>query len=139
MLAGYGTHAETDHNLPRWDLKISHSWTPIRNMDNNYMVDFDERRNRTFTGIKGIGEQDCSIQESMWPIVPRWREHLGTTDKAIIEFRKIMLNLCRDLMEGQEPEHPHTPDVFRVRSGAITINHEIPWEEGASEVLRAKV
>src|SRR5438105_5320534 len=30
-LAGFGTHAEVDKELPRWDLKISNSWTPIRN------------------------------------------------------------------------------------------------------------
>ena len=139
MTAGYGTHAETDKNLPRWDLKTSNSYTTVRNMDNNYMVDFEERRNRTFTGIKGIGEQDMSIQESMWPVVPRWREHLGTTDKAIIEFRKTVIGLARDLMEGREPEHPHTPEAYRVRSGAITIGKEVHWEEGAAEVLKARV
>jgi phenylpropionate dioxygenase-like ring-hydroxylating dioxygenase large terminal subunit len=138
-MQGFGVHTEVDKNLPRWDLKISNSYKPIRNMDNNYMVDYEERRKRTFTGIKGISEQDMSIQESMWPIVPRWREHLGTTDKAIIEFRKLVMGMARDLLEGVEPEFPHTPDAYRVRSAAITISRDVPWEEGSAEVVKAKV
>jgi hypothetical protein len=138
-LQGFGVHTEVDKNIPRWDLKISNSYTPIRSMNNNYMVDYEERRTRTFTGIKGISEQDMSIQESMWPMVPRWREHLGTTDKAIIEFRKLVMGLARDLLEGVEPEFPHRPEAYRVRSAAITIGKDIHWEEGSAEVTKAKV
>ncbi|MPZ47986.1 MAG: Rieske 2Fe-2S domain-containing protein [Dehalococcoidia bacterium] len=138
-LKGFGVHTEVDKVMPRWELKISNGYTPIRNMSNNYMVDFEERRLRTFTGIKGISEQDMSIQESMWPMVPRWKEHLGTTDKAIIEFRKLVMGMARDLLEGKEPEFPHTPDAYRVRSAAVTIGRDIAWEEGSAEVMKARV
>jgi len=138
-LAGFGTHAEVDKDKSRWDLKISNSWSPIRNIDNNYMINREQQRMETFTGIKGVGEQDCSIQESMGEIAPRWEEHLGTTDRGIIEFRKLMLQMVRDLMDGKEPTQPHTPDVYLVRSTAFTIDPDVDWEAASAEYMKVGV
>jgi phthalate 4,5-dioxygenase oxygenase subunit len=139
QLAGFGTHAEVDKNKSRWDLKISNSWSPIRNIDNNYMIDRDHQREESFTGIKGIGEQDCSIQESMGEVAPRWEEHLGTTDRGIIEFRKLMLQMVRDLMAGKEPSQPHRPEVYHVRSTAFTIEPDVDWEAASEEYMKIGV
>ena len=49
---------------PDWDLDLSNAYLPIRNLDNNYQIDRDEQRKRSFTGISGISEQDMSIQEA---------------------------------------------------------------------------
>ena len=46
------------------------------------------QRTLTFTGIKGTGEQDFSVQEGMGIIVDRSQEHLGTTDIGIIAMRR---------------------------------------------------
>ena len=78
---------------------------PIRNIDNEYMIDRPLQRERSFTGINGTSEQDCSIQESMGQISPRWEEHLGTADRGIIEFRRILLGLATDMQNGKAPEH----------------------------------
>jgi hypothetical protein len=43
------------------------------------------------------------------------------------------------LLEGVEPEFPHRPEAYRVRSAAITIGKEIHWEEGSAEVTKARV
>ena len=48
---------------------------------------------------------------------PRWMEHLGTTDRAIIRMRRRLIQGARDLQEGIEPYAASHPESFRVRSG----------------------
>ena len=135
---GFGIHTLVQKDISMWDLGISHAYLPLRHRGVNYELDRKEQRTQTFTGIKGISEQDMSIQESMGRIVPRWQEHLGTTDKAIIEFRKLMLDLVRDLLEGKEPYAAQNPDVFRVRSAAFSLGKEEAWEQGSMEYIKAR-
>jgi phthalate 4,5-dioxygenase oxygenase subunit len=89
---GNGIHTEVDAE-----------YRPVRNKRNNYMIDRQVQKARTYTGIKGISEQDMAVQEGMGPVVDRSREHLGTSDTAIIAFRRLLLNLAKDLQKGQEP------------------------------------
>ena len=138
-LEGFGIHCEVDQNATRWDLNISNAWSPVRNLGNNYMIDRADQKARTFTGIKGIGEQDCSIQESMGGISPRWEEHLGTSDRGIILFRQLVTKLARELMEGSEPELPHAPEKFRVRSTGFTIDPDTDWVATAEELMVSTV
>ena len=51
----------------------------------------------SFTGIDVIRNQDTAVQESMGPIFDRSREHLGTSDIAIIRMRRLMLDHAREL------------------------------------------
>jgi phenylpropionate dioxygenase-like ring-hydroxylating dioxygenase large terminal subunit len=136
---GLGIHTEVDKQSPRWDIATSNSYQPVRNQGNSYQLDRTEQRNRTFTGIKGISEQDMSIQESMGRVVPRWKEHLGTTDRGIIEFRRIMLQLARDLQEGREPAAAHHPEWYRVRSGSFLAHRSASWEQESLEHVAAHV
>ena len=126
--SGRGLHAQVDER-----------YRPIRNKDNNYQIDRLEQKTTTFTGIKGISEQDMAMQESMGPLVDRSLEHLGTTDTAVIAFRRRLLNLVRDLEQGKEPEAPHRPESYRVRSAAIVLQQAQPFDEGAKEELVARM
>ncbi|MEE2970202.1 MAG: phthalate 4,5-dioxygenase, partial [Pseudomonadota bacterium] len=47
--------------------------------------------------------QDHAVQESMGPIIDRSRENLGTTDKAVIITRRILLRVLKELDEGIDP------------------------------------
>ena len=139
LLAGTGIHCPVDKGVKRWDLKISNGYRPIRNIDNEYMVDRALQRETSFTGINGISEQDCSIQESMGPVSPRWEEHLGTADRGIIEFRRLLLQLARDMLEGKEPEQARNPEAYRVRSTAFVVEPEVDWEAESIEHMKATV
>ena len=55
------------------------------------MIDRSVQKTKTFTGIDGINTQDFALQEGMGPIVDRSKEHLGTTDRAIIVLRQLLL------------------------------------------------
>ena len=48
------------------------------------------------------------VTESMGPIYDRTGEHLGTTDKAIIRMRRLLIKAARDLAKGIEPPATQT-------------------------------
>ena len=69
----------------------------IQSKDNDYLIDrIEQRSGKSFTGMKGLGVQDCAIQESMGPIADRTIEHLGISDTAIIKIRKLLLQSRED-------------------------------------------
>jgi hypothetical protein len=122
-------HALVDTQSSRWDLHLSNSYLPLANLRNNYLIDREEQRTSSFTGIRGFSEQDFAIQESMGRISKRWREHLGTTDQRIIEFRRVMLGLARDLLEGKEPMAPQHPEAYAVREAKLTLGREVALDQ----------
>src|SRR5207237_4467021 len=76
---------------------------PQRTRANNYLIDRDEQRTLSFTGIAGIGEQDFAVQEGMGTIVDRRRERLGVSDGGIMQMRRRLLKAADDLQDGVEP------------------------------------
>ena len=74
------------------------------------------QRTVNYTGIRGIDEQDRSLQEGMGPIVDRSREHFGTLDIAAIAARRLLIKLARDLQQGIEPAAAHNADAYALRA-----------------------
>jgi nitrite reductase/ring-hydroxylating ferredoxin subunit len=91
------------------------SWWPTPNAGNDYRIDREVQKLGTFTGIAGIRHQDMAMVESMGSIYDRSKEHLGTTDLAVISIRKILLRLARDLAVGKEPYPATHGDLYRLR------------------------
>ena len=50
---------------------------------------------RSFSGIKGVNQQDIVVQESMGRVVNRAKEHLGAGDLAIVHFRHLLLKAAK--------------------------------------------
>ena len=87
-------------------------YLPIRNRANDYMIDREEQRNVSYTGVKGLAEQDLMIQESQGRIVDRSQEILTATDAAVVRFRRALLQGAKALAEsGQEPAAPWQADA----------------------------
>ena len=74
-----------------------------KTLANDYMIDRERQRTKTFTGIIGINTQDFALQEGMGRIADRSLEHLGTTDKAIIATRQLLLEAIDDVANGKAP------------------------------------
>lgn len=72
-------------------------------VENDFKQDREVQRTSTFTGVADFVSQDLMVTEAMGPIIDRTKEHLGTTDKAIIRMRRILLDAARGLAEGKEP------------------------------------
>jgi len=109
------------------------SYIPLNNRHNNYGIDRNDQLLHSCSGIKGIGLQDSAIQETMGAIVDRSRETLGSSDTAIVAFRRLMLEQARHLRATGELALPLEPHLYRVRSVGIVLPREVDFEEGAKE------
>lgn len=64
--------------------------------------DADDQRRRTYTGLgMDVNMHDQWAVESPGPIHDRTREHLGTTDVAIVKYRKLLLAAIRARVAGE--------------------------------------
>jgi phthalate 4,5-dioxygenase len=88
-----------------------------------------DQKLRTFPGIRGISEQDACIQDSQGFIADRTREHLGPTDAAIAQFRRLMLRAARDLRAGVEPPAARNGAAYAVRSGSALADRSVAFAD----------
>ena len=109
-----------------------------RTRENNWLIDREIQRTKTFTGITGLNTQDLAVQESMGRIVNRSKEHLGTTDRAIITMRQIMLEAARSLQDGVEPPGVDPNSYRHVRSADVLLPKGSTWQDAAQEALVAR-
>jgi phenylpropionate dioxygenase-like ring-hydroxylating dioxygenase large terminal subunit len=83
---------------------------------NHYLQDRAAQRNHSFTGILGTREQDTAVVEGMGAIVDRTKEHLGTSDMAIIGMRRQLLDGAKALMGGTEPAAAFDGGMYHARA-----------------------
>ncbi len=104
-------------------------YMPLRNRANQYLLDRTEQKNLSFTGVRGVAEQDAMIQDSQGRIADRTREHLGPTDLAIVRFRRMMLAGANELCAGKAPLAAVKGAAYRLRSGSAIVDGALPFEE----------
>jgi len=92
-------------------------FVPLRNRTNDYMIDREDQKHRSFTGVRGVAEQDAMAQDSQGVIADRTREHLTPTDVAIVRFRRLMLEQAKALSDGKEPAAAQRPAHYQLRGG----------------------
>ncbi len=102
------------YTLP--DGGIIDTFRSVRAPENDYLIDREMQRKQNYTGIPFGRHQDFAMTDSMGGVSDRTREHLGTSDTAIIAARRILLRAVRDLQEGIEPYAAGHPEVFHVRA-----------------------
>jgi phthalate 4,5-dioxygenase len=92
---------------------LDENYRKVRNLENRYLQDREAMKRGDFTGIKGIPTQDMAMWESMGPITDRSRDHPGTSDLAVAQFRRIMVGAAKSFHDGgpaigtAEPRIPH--------------------------------
>ena len=111
------------------------------NRNNDYLIDRAAQRHYSFTGIKSIPAQDFAVTEAQHggAISDRTREHLVSSDTAIIQVRRRLLRSVRQLMEGQEPPEAANGEAFRVRSLDLVLPKSVTIEDGAQHHMVSKV
>jgi len=72
----------------------------LRNLQNNYLQDRAKMKAGDFTGIEGIPMQDMAMWETMGPIADRSLDHLGSSDVAVIQFRRQMVSAAKAVQAG---------------------------------------
>ena len=99
-----------------------------RNRGNDYLIDREAQRDKSFTGIYGINTQDRAIQEGMGAIVDRSRENLGPADRAIVVTRRLLLEAIRTVEDGGSP--PGVDDSYHaLRAAQDIIPKDADWRE----------
>jgi phthalate 4,5-dioxygenase oxygenase subunit len=86
------------------------------NAHNNYLIDRERQKTGNFTGIEGINTQDVAIQDGMGTIVDRSKEHLGSTDRAIVTMRRLLLEAIKTVESGGMPKGADTDSYRNARA-----------------------
>ena len=130
----YVEQAETSFGRgPEGENRVRH-----RTRTNDWGIDREMQRAVTYTGIFGLNTQDLAAQESMGPIVDRSREHLGTSDLAVIAYRQILLDAIEAVQRGDEPPGVD-PSAYRdLRASDMVLEKHVSWREVADRELAAR-
>jgi phthalate 4,5-dioxygenase oxygenase subunit len=144
----YSVDFSPDRPLSEADLARSKAWRgihtenipgtdhAIRNRHNDYLIDRAQQASgASFTGMKGLGTQDCAIQESMGPIADRSAEHLLACDAAIVKIRRLLLQTLRDHAAGKALPGMR-PESYRVRSTRYEAPRDAPFAAIMNERVR---
>ena len=83
-------------------IDLNENFRPLRTRENNYLQDRHAMKVGDHTGIDGIPNQDMAMWETMGPIADRFRERLGASDVAIVQFRRIMIEAARRVAAGEQ-------------------------------------
>jgi phthalate 4,5-dioxygenase len=117
--------------LGRWRLRA--------NASNDYELNREVQRTRSFTGIEGVQLQDQAVQESMGEIVDRENETLAPSDIMIVRVRRLLLDAARAWKEEKKlhfsAEHP---EIYSgVRGGQLVAHKDEQWLEAYKRQLAA--
>ncbi len=108
------------------------------NKSNDYFIDREMQKTKNFTGIVGINTQDFALQEGMGPIVDRSQENLGTSDKAIVQMRRLLLEGVQEVADGKTPRgvDPKTHSGVRPYDGFMKTSDD--WRAVFGKEIVAK-
>jgi phenylpropionate dioxygenase-like ring-hydroxylating dioxygenase large terminal subunit len=129
---------EEERRFGRGPENVLPDFTLRQNMANDYLIDRERQRTQSFTGIAGINTQDVALQEGMGRICDRTQERLGTTDRAIIVMRQLLLEAARDVEAGIMPKGTD-PSAYRlVRPIDNKIGLGLDWKTTIADQAVAK-
>lgn len=115
----------------RVGVDVDENQNKFRNRSNNWGQDRAAMmRGESFTGIRGVNIEDIVVHESMGPIYDRTKEHLGTSDLAVIHYRRMMIDAAEQLVQsGKAPIGMNEPvDYGRLRAGEGMVPHAERWQ-----------
>ena len=108
-----------------------------KNISNDYLIDRELQRTKTYTGITGLNTQDMALQEGMGPIVDRSKEFLGTSDRAIVTLRRTILDAIATVRDGGDPPGVDPSDYNNVRAYDDVVPASSNWREVFGDKMKA--
>ena len=109
-----------------------------KNQSNDYLIDREMQKTQNFTGIVGVNTQDFALQEGMGPICDRSKEFLGTSDKAIVAMRRILLEGIATSEDGGKPRGVDAQSYRMVRPHDRMVPKGQDWRDAFEEEIKAK-
>jgi phthalate 4,5-dioxygenase len=103
-----------------------------RTRENDWLQDRAAmREGKSMSGIRGVQMEDAAVQESMGPLYDRRKEHLGSSDVAVVRMRRLMLQSLRDFIDRDK-----TPlgldtgvDYTKLRGEEAVVPMGATWQE----------
>ena len=71
--------------------------------ENDYQIDRIAQKGISYSGIADFRSQDAMATETAGSIYDRTREHLGSTDVALIRMHRLLLRAAKGLAHGEQP------------------------------------
>jgi phthalate 4,5-dioxygenase len=111
--------------------------TPVERKDNDYLIDRQLQKTVSFTGIHGIRAQDAMVTESAGPIADRTREHLGSSDVAVVAMRRTLIEAASKCAEsGEAPAAVAKPWLYTVYATQAVLPQGME-PDAADEIIQA--
>ena len=133
-------------DIERRGLWLDQNFRKLRNPDNKYLQDREAMKTRNFSGIAGVLTQDHAVQESMGPLYDRSREHLGASDRAVIQLRRFLLDCVKASREGLDlpgldpgVAYPRICSEIAVKPGNVPWQQACPLAAGLAATSAAAV
>jgi len=88
-------------------------------------------RTQNMSGIRGILTQDHAVSETQGRILDRTKEHLGTSDVAVVAWRRQMLRTARALAEKNEapPMTTAAIDWGQIKAATVVFSSSVSWKD----------
>ena len=112
------------------------SFYPLANPENEFKLDRAFQASGepfSFSGVKGVKEQDGVVQYSQGTIHDRTNELLVQTDRAVVYFRRHILEAAQAVTDGKLVPSLQNAEVFRVGSGDSLSDLDASFEKVLKE------
>ena len=122
----FDTTREIDvaHRIEEGGIWLDENFRKKLNIDNWYGQDRNWMKSGLMSGIKGVVTQDHSVCETQGRILDRSKEHLGTSDAAVVAWRRLMIRSARALAEtGKAPPGTEQPiDWAKISAETVKLS-----------------
>lgn len=116
-------HGNWGHKADGPDFRTPHT------LANMHLQDRAMMRDGNFSGVQGAAIQDRAVQESMGPVCDRSEEHLGTSDKAVIFYRRLILRKLAEMEQGLTLPGQAPGLSFDQRAASVYMPSNAPWQD----------
>jgi hypothetical protein len=124
----------------RWQNDILGPDGVKRSLDNRYFQNPELMKTSNFTGMgDSFPIHDAFATESMGPISDRTKEHLATTDKILVQARRLLLESIAQVQKGEQPLHRVTDTAKRDVSNIVVVSEVIPKDADHKSFWKTKV
>jgi hypothetical protein len=132
FLYDYASPIDIERRIRDGGLWIDENFRKLSNRDNWYNQDRIAMKTENLSGLMGIMVQDHAVGETQGEILDRSREHLGTSDLAVVAWRRLMLRTARALRDGgvQPPSANQDAVHFdKIRPEVINFKVGQTWKD----------
>ena len=119
------------HRIEEGGIHIDKNYRKLNNIDNWYAQDRQMMKTQNMSGIKGILVQDHAVSETQGPILDRTKEHLASSDVAVVTWRNQMLRAAKSYAEKQELPSAlqMSIDWSRIKAATVVFPNEKTWKD----------